>query len=297
MRSSKRGTLYSALTPESPREAALREKLRAENTQTLLDCLDTIAEKEEIDDIELLSALLDVLDEKAPVLGADETTPAESLERFKAEYPTLFAPREAGSRTGEGRGARGGRGLLRYAAVAALVCCLLFAGMIGAQASGWDIFGALAQWTQDTFHFVSDPAEPAREVSPYYEPFRQALEDQGLPGELAPTWYPEGFDALEPQVWNDQNGITVQIEFEDDSGRVFYIKAERNADKEYLEQTIYEKDANEIEVYTRNSRSFYIFDNIDTVTAIWSDGKFTERITGDISIGEIKKIIDSMGGN
>lgn len=50
-----------------------------------------------------------------------------------------------------------------------------------------------------------------------------------------------------------------------------------------------------MEQYLSNQKTFYIFSNIDTITATWSDGLLVEQITGNVSIEEIKAIIDSIG--
>ena len=59
----------------------------------------------------------------------------------------------------------------------------------------------------------------------------------------------------------------------------------------------FEKDDNPVEAYTSYERTFYIFSNVNTTVAIWADGNLRETITGDLSVDEVKKIINSIGGS
>lgn len=291
MNESKRGSLpYSSDASMEARAAHLRDELRQENTQALLDRLENMVETEEIDDIELLSAILDVLDEKAPLPESDED-PAEGLARLKAAYAPVFDRGEETMQKKHSRTPRLFRRALKYVAVVAVIFGVLLTGMVGAQAAGWDIFGALARWTKDTFHFAAS----RQEVSPYYETFRQALEDAKLPGEFAPTWYPKGFQASEPETWNDDLGSTVYLLFENSDGSTFDVSVEFCIDTEYVESLIYEKNLADAEAYTKNGRTFYIFENMETLVASWSDGTYIVRIAGGLSTAEVKKIINSIG--
>lgn len=291
MNESKRGSLpHSSDASMEARAALLRDELRQENTQALLDRLETMVETEEIDDIELLSAILDVLDEKAPLPESDED-PAEGLARLKAAYAPVFDRGEEKAQKKHDHTPKPFGKALKYVAVVAVIFGVLLTGMVGAQAAGWDIFGALAQWTEDTFHFATS----RQEVSPYYETFRQALEDAKLPGELAPSWYPKGFQASEPETWSDKFGSTVYLLFENSDGKTFDVSVEFNTEAKDIDAGIYEKSDTQIEPYTSNARTFYIFNNIDTIIATWSDGVYSERISGCLSEAEIKKIINSIG--
>ena len=62
-----------------------------------------------------------------------------------------------------------------------------------------------------------------------------------------------------------------------------------------LEATIYEKDAGEVVTYQSNGRMFYIFSNVNTFTATWSDGSFEITIIGDVELEQMEKIIDLIG--
>ena len=80
--------------------------------------------------------------------------------------------------------------------VAILTVILTFATMVAAQAAGVNVFGALGEWTDNAFRFNLGTPPTSRllsEEEAYVEAFRGRLYEIGIPADLAPTWYPEGF--------------------------------------------------------------------------------------------------------
>ena len=178
------------------------------------------------------------------------------------------------------------RGLTTAAAVVAL----LFALMLGVQASGHDIFGALAQWSDEIFHFGDE-----KEQSEYVEMFLDALNENKIPKSIVPTQFPESFQAEEPEIWSDNKGVFLNLPFSDSTGRSFSITIDRYTSQEYVETWTFEKDSASVESYISGSKTFYIFSNLDVVIAVWTEGTLSESIWGNLSIDEVKLIIDSIG--
>lgn len=244
---------------------------------------------EENYDPELLNAYLDALDEKAPMPAVPDAE--ESFARFQ-EKLCAVSPAQKDPSPVRGTGHRSFR---RVVVTVAATVALLFALMVGAQAAGLDVFGNLAKWTDDLFWFL--PSAGQGETSEYYSLFQEALDSQSLPKELAPTWYPEGFTAEEPEVWDDETGITVQLDFNNtEDGRFFAISIDQYRDPTFI-TTLYEKDADSVEVYVSQGRTFYIFSNVNTTVAVWLDGNLRESIIGNLSVDEVKEIINSIGGS
>lgn len=196
--------------------------------------------------------------------------------------------------------------LLRIAIVAAVTMMVLFGGMIAAQAAGIDVFGALGHWTETTFRFISTDARAtssgSSEVVPdlvrseFYEAVQSALEQCGITERLAPTWYPDGFEASEPEILSDYESDSVYVSFSDNDGRFFSIDIIKHHLASGIDSHIFEKDNTPVEQYSSGVKTFYIMENIDTVTATWSDGQVMMTIGGNISTEESKAIIDSIGG-
>lgn len=63
-----------------------------------------------------------------------------------------------------------------------------------------------------------------------------------------------------------------------------------------MQKTNFEKDSNDVLQYSNGRQTFYILSNIDTVTAVWSDGLTIVQITGNIPNDVLVDMIDSIGG-
>ncbi len=182
------------------------------------------------------------------------------------------------------------RWLMRCLASVAVVA-VFFSGMIVVQAAGVDVFGAIGSWTDETFRFVSSRKENGKENSLSQEFFL----DNGIDAHLVPTQIPEGFEASEPIIFDTKSGYKINVEFESEDGRFFSINISKYYSSDYVNSIMFEKDADEVIEYTHNTMTFYILHNLDSVTAVWSDGILVEQISGDLSIDEVKLIIDSIG--
>jgi hypothetical protein len=191
--------------------------------------------------------------------------------------------------------------VLKVAGIAAAVVVGIFGLMIGAQAAGIDVFGAIGRWTDETFHFaiftgsVTDGiSEPS--VFEGYTQLQAALDDCGITEKLAPTWCPEGFETFGPEVLSNDICDKIHCFFSDASGEFFDITIKHYKSASNIETPTFEKDDMSVEQYTSGQKTFYILYNIDTVTATWADGTLMEVISGNLSIDEFKNIIDSIGG-
>ncbi len=181
--------------------------------------------------------------------------------------------------------------LIVAAAMAALLC-----GMVAAQASGVDVFGTLGRWTNDTFRFISRyPAgEPDDGMSPEYRDIvRSTLAGWGAE-DLFPTWSPEGFEASEPRIMSDSGGDTLSIIFNNESDIFYSIQITHFYNSMDLAGE-FEKDNRLVEEYISNGKLFYIFPNIDTLTATWLGEEFMVMVNGNLTIDEVKDILNSIG--
>ena len=244
---------------------------------------------EETYDPALIDAYLDALDEKAPMPPAPD--PEASLERLAKkleEMPIKKVKKEEPQK--EGRRAT----LRRVLTTAAAAACLLVAFGAGAWASGVDVVGNLVQWTNERLWMIF-PSESG-ETSEYYEPFRRALEERGLPGELAPSWYPPGFRSEGSESWDNELSTTVFLTLSlPNSDRTLTVSVDRYKDPDHTTGA-FEKDASSVETFISQERRFYLFSNTEVQVALWGDGDLQMSIVGDVSVDEIKEIIRSMGG-
>lgn len=121
-----------------------------------------------------------------------------------------------------------------------------------------------------------------------------ALDECGIPGEFVPTWYPEGFEASEPEIISKKSVDIISVGFHDAEERFFAIRIAQYRSSEDLEALVFEKDKTPVEQYTSDAKTVYILSNNDTITATWSDGLIVETIMGNLTVEEVKAIIDSI---
>lgn len=179
--------------------------------------------------------------------------------------------------------------------IAAIVAVTVTLTLGSVQATGLNVFGYLAQWTGEKLSFIVNWGKvPEPE---YLVEFRDMLGEHKIPPELAPTWYPEGFQSDGP-IYDEGNLFcdSVNIYFMHEDGREYNICVSHYFSSEDMGREIVEKDGAKVELYTRNGRTFYISCNNDTVTATWGDGLLAEKISGFLSVEEVKQMIDSIGG-
>lgn len=254
--------------------------------------LDTMTEEEY--DPDLIDAYLDALEEKVPM--PQEPDSEKALREFQARLRDIpFRAGEDPAGKAKAGPARRRYPFKRVAVTVAATVALLFALMIGAQAAGMNVFGNLAQWTDELFFFLPSGKEADRNAE-YQAMFQEALEEQGMPKELAPAWYPKGFTAEKPEVWDNEIGRLVEFCLENEDGKSFYVSVNKYSETVNLTSTPYEKDSEPVEAYTGNGRTFYMMSNVNVCVATWTDGDLMEVIRGTLSVDEVKKMIDSMGG-
>ena len=135
--------------------------------------------------------------------------------------------------------ARGRRRLGRVTSFAAAIAILLGLMTVTAYAMGYDLWGVIAQWTKDTFTFVSASSEGE------YGNLQSALDAYGITEQLAPTWIPERFSVelvtvdktTDPSITVfqcdyrcDKEWIIVQIILHQDSNSVVYTEWQKSDD-------------------------------------------------------------------
>lgn len=216
--------------------------------------------------------------EKPASLSSVEADPAPSAE------PVADKPRRVSFQK-----------VMRTAAAMAAAIVLSLALMVGAQAAGVDVFGVLARWTDETFHFETWSAEPT-----YCEALHDAIQDtldaQGILGAHAPTWFPVGFEIESTNIVQDSLGLSIQIILMDNRGSSFSIGIDKYKERDYIDPQIFEIEGGSVKKHESNGKDYYIFTNEDSITASWSDGLIVYTIWGELEEKSMEQIIDSIGG-
>lgn len=184
----------------------------------------------------------------------------------------------------------------RLTTIAAVFILLIGLSATVVGAFGWDdVWNAVAKWAKDTFSFVSDGdvelTEPYTDLPQEYTSLQDALDATNQLGISVPTWIPDGY-------------ILDDITIEENPIQRVYVAHYKNAGKEilvivqsYLEGDPEKIEINEniVEIYKVSDLEYYIFTNNQRLRAVWSKDSYECIISGDLTLDEIKTMINSIG--
>lgn len=266
---------------------------REELLDRLADCL---AEVEDEAGADRLEACLDELEEEYGEVAPD-FDPARSLDGFRTRYRSGEtpppAPRKPDAPAGQSAAKpRRPRRSVRIAIIAAILICVCVAAV---QASGTNLLGMIATWTSEQFHMEREgetgtPSPVETDTSTEYQSLQQALDEYGIEESLAPSYLPE--DAV-------LNSINIRIEKDIPSFSAFYI-IDNGTISIVIRQSSaiplleIEKDESQVETYVVNGIEHYLAEDLGRQKAIWYNGSWECRITGNISHDELIAMIDSI---
>lgn len=179
--------------------------------------------------------------------------------------------------------------VLRSCAAAAAVIVLLCGT---AYAFGWNIFQALADWTAETFQFLTGAEPKAADYGIFEYLYLSVAAETDIPA--VPQWAPEGTREVEkPRVSerSDKTRIVGKYLIEN---REFTVRITIYNEIPEDYDTIYQKNDGSAYPYEADGITHYIVENVDNVSAMWTNGYIEGHIQGDISVKELQLMIDSI---
>ncbi len=236
----------------------------------------------------VIDAYLDALDRKAPMPETPDTETAYAgfQQMLRSALPDSGVSAVSASAKRPAKHQR----LLRTGIVAAVSILCILGGMITAQAAGLDVFGALAQWTEQVFSFG-----PIRGDGPQEEPYasepgensngdelnngggmldrdtfstlQDALNAYEITELVAPKQFPEGY-------------VTTEVSVTDiDNMAIFTIHASLKKGEESMHYTIMrytdepqnqvQKNGTAVEQIQKGNTTFYLVENEANYTLAW----------------------------
>lgn len=187
------------------------------------------------------------------------------------------------------------RFLKTVAAVLAVVLVLAVSTSITAEALQIDIWGKFASWTKEIFQFTDMPqgttaANPEKENNLELKSLQDALAQHKINEKIVPTWLPEGYVNKDLSVMDTPKARTIYAVYEK-NGLELIIKIRQTIGVQ-APQT--EKNDDFIELYVVDGVEYYIFSNTETLQAAWSIGEYECLMIGEITLEEMKMMIDSI---
>lgn len=217
----------------------------------------------------VIDAYLDALDAKTPMPEAPNVE--ESYGQFQAMLSQAL-PDEAPSKP-KRRGS-----VLRMTLRVALAAAFVFSCLMMAQASGIDLWGTVARWTDDGFRFqlVED------NTPQWYDDYWTDLEVVGIEEDQLPTWLPQDYavDAIQVSKKLDRNEVQVLLTSQDQpeircSMSIF-------SDPETMSALVFSKDNRPVEEFQVNGKTVYVLHNEDTVMAVCQHQNVIYCLSGNI---------------
>ena len=172
-------------------------------------------------DLELTRAYLDAMDEKEPIPFALEET--ATYERFAEKHAAMLEELDRPVQSMELHASeqqrpveKRSRGALRRTIPVAAAAALILGTMISAQAMGVDVFGKIARWTEETFHFSS--VEQAAVITKYplaegermtFETLEDAVDAFGITAPIVPKRIPDGLSLTGVTALYNASGIEI----------------------------------------------------------------------------------------
>lgn len=196
---------------------------------------------------------------------------------------------------------RGRRLLGRMVSLAAVIAVLLGLLTVTAYAMGYDLWGVVAQWTKDTFTFVSAAKADNAEIpntsntEDKYGDLQVALDAFEITEPLAPNWFPEGFKLNSVNVDETSNpqAVLFQADYSrDEQWIIIQITMHLHADN--ATYTEWQKNDEDVITISIENCTFYVMSNAERGCAVWSNGPFECSIIGDITSEEITMILQSI---
>lgn len=258
-------------------------------------------------DPEAIVYIAGLLAERKELQGKDRVEAA--WETFQQEYLAEDAREEESpvpAKEGEQSPAkprRTGRPALRRLLIAAAVlAALLGMGIVASALSGEDLWEKVPWWDGEEFRFTNkiggDSAgysqnDWAKETVPQdrFVSFAGELDSTDWRPDLLPAWIPEGYTLRRAKL--DYTG-------DREAYLASYISGDKNI-MVYAEEMVlgvegwHEVEGDPLEIYEDSGVVYYFFRNVDRVKAIWIKDGYECYIAGDLTMEELKKMIDSVG--
>ncbi len=265
------------------------------STEQLKDLLEAELMSDE-SDVEFIKTITELLNEKT---GTKHTQDIDAAwKEFKENhavsrplYPEIDTPPSASKST---RGRHRGVKAVKAAAAAAILCLLT----LTASAFGYNLWAAIARWTDETFRLIGgteDEDLSVRETSyaPELEELHAALVEHGVTEDVLPIWLPEGYEQDGFYCYESSNGeiifdVILEKEGEERPIDLYYIV---RTDSTYVQ---YQKNGGDPELYEIGGVSHYIMSNMGEYFAAWTNGRVECSISGFTSREELIRMINSI---
>ena len=181
---------------------------------------------------------------------------------------------------------------IRRMVAAAAVLVLLVSVPLTAKALNWeDIRETIVKWAKETFSFVmGDFDGPEARDNREFGSLQEALEHAELPTDIIPSSIPKGyiFERVDIDQTPVQQSYTA-VYNRDNTLLTISVYSYQESDPQKVEA-----NENVIDTMTTDNNVYYIVSNNDKIKAVWMCDSFECSISGELTVDEIKQMINSI---
>lgn len=268
------------------RDFSKYEAMETEELEEILR-LDVEAPEGTESDTELLLFILEVLASRNHTKNITGNNAQKAWESFEQNYMPVESQKPAKAK-------KTAPWLRRLAAAAAIFALLIFIPISTNALTLDEILEIFSRWTKETFSFVSsgnaEISEPISDDGRSFSSLQEMLQASNRDASIVPTWIPSGFslERVEKDITPIQETYIARYVNGD---QVFRIRVQNYLDDDF--QKI-ETNQQYSEIYSVGNQDYYIFHNNKQNQAIWTRDSYECTISGNLSIEEMKLMIDSI---
>jgi len=195
---------------------------------------------------------------------------------------------------------------MRAGQLAAVLAALVVLASVAAAATGHDLWKFLAQWTTEEMTLspgqidYMDPDDlHIPEMPKEYADIREALSDYGVERPLTPRRFPEGFtmDHLIIDDATSPSQVVFYAVYNRGEEEYLALQVDVYLEQEYREQDNFgnfQKDEGDPVPYEAGGITHLLATNAGWPIALWANGPAECVISGDITMDELKDMVDSI---
>ena len=178
---------------------------------------------------------------------------------------------------------------MRTLSVAAVLAVVIISGSVTASAFGYNLWGAVAEWTRDTFGFTQSSQNNG--IYPF-ENLRDALAAYDIDEPIVPQWIPDGYgeDTVQAAETSDSKIIVAVSKYGSKEIKLEVKIFDDPSNRHWL----YEMFEDDVEKYFSNGIDFYIMKNDDFTRVSWAVGNNECSILCSLKPKEIYRMVDSI---
>ena len=181
------------------------------------------------------------------------------------------------------------RRVMKTLSVAAVLAVVIISGSVTASAFGYSLWGAVAEWTRDTFGFTQSSQNNG--IYPF-ENLRDALAAYDIDEPIVPQWIPDGYgeDTVQAAETPDSKIIVAVSKYGSKEIKLEVKIFDDPSNRHWL----YEMFEDDVEKYFSNGIDFYIMKNDDFTRVSWAVGNNECSILCSLKPKEIYRMVDSI---